>query len=129
MAQQLSETFMQTLQQTEQSGDATQLVELFADNAELANLALEEPLRGRDGAQQFWQSYLHQFAHIRSTFTHSFEAEGKAVLEWEAEGALRDGKPIRYRGVTLLDFDGERVRRFRSYYDSAAFVQPRAQAA
>lgn len=129
MNRQVAEMFIQALQQTEQTGDAGQLVEMFADDAEVSNLSLPEPLRGRAGARQFWQGYLHQFDHIRSEFRDVSEADGKAVLEWRAKGALRGAPPIFYRGVTLLDIEGERVRRFRSYYDSAAFLQPHAQAA
>ena len=50
--------------------------------------------------------------------------DGGAALEWESEGALPTGAPIRYRGVSLLEFAGDRVKRFRTYYDSAAFVAP-----
>ena len=34
------------------------------------------------------------------------------------------GKPIHYRGVSSLSFegDGDKVKAFRTYYDSAAFL-------
>ena len=129
MGNQVSEAFMQALEQAEQTGDAARLVEMFSDDAEVSNLALKNPLRGREGAREFWRHYLHQFDHIHSEFTQVSETDGKAVLEWEAEGALRGGKPISYRGVTILETDRDQVRRFRSYYDSAAFLQPQAQIA
>jgi ketosteroid isomerase-like protein len=124
MSQSVAEKFMQELQRMEQSHDAAEMVALFGSEAELSTVALEAPLRGQEGAQEFWQSYLRQFDHIHSEFTEVSEMDGKAVLEWQAEGALRGGKPITYRGVTLLDTDEEQVQRFRSYYDSAAFVHP-----
>ncbi len=128
MQNQVSKVFMQALQQTEQTGDVSQLVEMFADDAEISNLSLKEPMRGKEGAREFWQSYLQQFDHIRSEFTEVSEVEGKAFLEWKAQGALRGGHPISYEGVTILKIEQERIKRFYSYYDSAAFIQVHSQA-
>lgn len=120
--------FAQTLQQIEKDGDPAALVELFADDAELENLATKSPLKGRDGATQFWQKYLDGFERVESKFTHTHESDGVAVLEWVSEGTLPTGQPIRYRGVSVLELKGEQVRKFRTYYDSAAFVTPAAEA-
>ena len=66
----LTETFMQALQQTEQSGDPSGLVELFADGSTLQNLTTRT-WEGKEGARQFWQTYLDNFASIRSEFSQS----------------------------------------------------------
>ena len=128
MSNQISELFMKALQQTEQTGDVSQLVEMFADDAEISNLSLKEPMRGKEGAREFWQNYLHQFDRIQSEFTEVAEIEDKAFLEWKAQGTLSGGKPISYEGVTILKIEQERIRRFYSYYDSAAFIQVHSQA-
>lgn len=127
MRNQISETFMQALQQTEQTKDASQLIGLFADEAEISNLSLKEPMRGKEGVREFWQNYLHQFDHIRSEFTEVSEMDGKAFLEWKAQGALRGGQPISYEGVTILKIEQDHIQRFYSYYDSAAFIQVHSQ--
>lgn len=44
------------------------------------------------------------------------------ALEWAASGALPNGHPIDYRGVSVLDLGESEVRGFRAYYDSAAFL-------
>ena len=50
--------------------------------------------------------------------------EDRAVLEWVSEGTFPDGRPVRYPGVSVLDAqDGDLVRRFRTYYDSAPFLR------
>jgi ketosteroid isomerase-like protein len=42
-------------------------------------------------------------------------------------GTLSTGRPIEYRGVTVLEFDDGAVTRLRTYYDdSAAFIAPPA---
>src|SRR5918997_2164472 len=116
--------FMEPLQGAERTGEVGPLVEMFADDAELSKLGDARLARGREGASRFWRDYLGAFAHIRSTFTLVVEGAGAAALEWTSEGDLPGGQPIRYSGVSLLEFDGGRVLRFRTYYDSAAFVSP-----
>lgn len=122
MTSETAKSFMNALQQAEQTGDIKPLVAMFTENAELSNLATPRPLQGRDGARQFWQKYLSVFKQIRSTFTNVLESNGAAVLEWTSEGALSSGEPLSYRGVSVLETDNGQVRRFRTYYDSAAFL-------
>lgn len=119
--------FAATLQQVEKDRDPAPLVALFADDAELENLTTKSPAKGRDGAARFWRKYLDAFERVESKFTHTHESDGVAVLEWVSEGALPTGQPIRYRGVSVLELAGDRVAKFRTYYDSAAFVAPVAE--
>jgi ketosteroid isomerase-like protein len=119
------ERFVRTLQQAEQSRDIEPLVELFTEDAELDKPAGPEPERGRDGARRFWESYLRAFGRIRSEFARIVESDTLAVLEWTSDGVLPDGRPLQYDGVSILELADGRVKRFRTYYDSAAFVQPR----
>jgi len=112
--------FMQTLQEAERSGDVGPLAALFAPDAELSNLARPDPHRGVDETHAFWADYLGFFGQIRSTFTHVLESHDGVVLEWVSDGTLRAGSPVSYRGVSVLEMKGGLVRRFRTYYDSAA---------
>ena len=122
MASELTERFMGALRQLEQTGDAESLIALFGDDTELQNMSKTEPRHGREGARQFWHQYISVFDHIRSRFTTVLENGGTAVLEWVAEGALRNGQPLTYRGVSVLEQRDGLVRRFRTYYDSAVFL-------
>lgn len=122
MASEMAERFMQTLQQIETTGDVEPLVALFAEDAELSNLAMEKPLQGREHIRHFWQNYLSVFDHIRSRFTHVTEGNNTAVLEWISEGALTSDEPLSYRGVSVLETQDGQVYRFRTYYDSAVFL-------
>ncbi len=121
--QNFAETFMSTLQEAEKSRDPEPLVALFAADSELLTLALVEPLRGEEGARRFWTTYLAAFEQIRSTFHHVIATENEAVLEWIGEGVVAaSGQSFDYRGISVLEHDGQHVRKFRSYYDSAVFV-------
>ncbi|MEP0914654.1 nuclear transport factor 2 family protein [Leptolyngbya sp. GB1-A1] len=118
----IAERFMRSLQQIEVTGDVEPLVALFADNADVLNLAMSEPLQGQQHIRQFWQKYLSVFDRIHSRFTHVAEGNGTITLEWISEGALSSGEPFSYRGVSILKTKNGRVQHFRTYYDSAAFL-------
>lgn len=111
--------FKAALQQTEQTRDATHVAELFAAGARLTNLGGDH---GTD-AQKFWQVYLEQFDGIRSEFTGEIAAERSAALEWKSSGKSREGKPLQYSGVSIIDFNEDAITAFRTYYDSAEFVR------
>lgn len=127
MASAFAERFMKALQQSEGARDPGPVADLFGDDAELMNLAREDPHRGREGAREFWADYLNAFRNIRSRFTHVVENEKGVALEWVSEGELPTGVPFTYRGVSLLEPDGDHVRRFRTYYDTAAFLSSTAR--
>lgn len=118
----MAERFAAALRRTEETGDPEPLIGLFAEGAELRNLALTES--GEGAPRRFWETYLAQFDRIRSDFSHMIEKDGQAALVWTSEGALKDGHPIRYRGVSVIETEGDKVRRFETVYDSAAFVRP-----
>ena len=120
----MAQTFADSLQRTEDTRDPEPLVRLFSEDAELHNLAISH--QGLDGARQFWDTYLQQFKSIRSEFSHLIESDGQAALVWTSKGTLKDGHPITYRGVSVIEFDGDKVHRFETVYDSAAFLRTEA---
>ena len=122
MATNVTERFMQTLQEAEQANDPAPLVSLFTDAAELQNMGRHDDRHEAGGADRFWLDYLSVFNRIRSTFTQVTEQDGRAALEWVSEGELNTGQPVRYRGISVIETEGDRIRRFRTYYDSAVFL-------
>ena len=118
----MTSCFMQMLQRIEETGEIELLVELFSNDAELMNLAMLEPLKGKEGAHQFWDKYLSVFDQIHSEFTNVIENNDASVLEWVSKGTLSSSEEITYRGVSVLEFNNGKVQRFRTYYDSAAFL-------
>lgn len=118
----VAERFIQALAEAEETRRIDALVALFDEDAEAANLARTEPARGRDGVAEFWRQYLHAFQEIRSEFTNVLEDPNGVVLEWISRGRLANGEPVEYRGVSVLETEGDRIRRFRTYYDSAVFM-------
>lgn len=117
-----AQRFAEALHELERTDDTTTLVAQFAPGAELTRPEIDHS-PAIDGPDAFWRSYLSPFASIRTRFTRVAEAEDEAVLEWESRGELAGGRPIEYRGVSLLTYgDGDTVTRFATYFDTAAFT-------
>ena len=122
-----SDTFAQALQELERTRDLDPFLEQFADDVELLRPEPGSAERGRDGARRYWQLYLDQFAEIASEFGRLAQDGRLGELEWTGTGRLRTGREITYAGVSLLELDDAGlVRRFTTYYDTAALLTPTA---
>lgn len=118
--------FIRRLQEAERTRDGHSLTELFEKNAQLANLTRHHTVSGADHHRQealcFWSQYLSVFAEISSYFEHVYDDGRCAVLEWHATGAMMNGLPVDYRGVSIIEYGDDKIREFRTYYDSAALL-------
>ena len=93
------------------------MAELYADGAIVSNVITPHEFRGPDGAREFWTRYRGAFGEIESTFRNEIESEARAALEWTSTGTMPDGDQFAYDGVTILEFDGEKVSRFHAYFN------------
>ena len=120
-------TFASALQTFEKDGDAAAFAALFTDDAVTQRLDARGERRGE--VEQFWQKYRAQFDSISTTFYDVVEGSDRVALEWTSEATLTDGRPITYRGVTVVNLDGDKVSKLRTYYDSAQFTATTAETA
>ena len=112
-------TFAAALQQFERDSDPAPLVGLFTEGATATRL----DARGeRTDVSAFWTEYRAQFHELTTTFLHAVEGADQVALEWTTEATLTDDRPLDYRGVTVIDLDGDRITALRTYYDTAAFT-------
>lgn len=118
--------FLKALEHLEQTGDVEPMVGLFAEQGRIGNAAAPDSLmQGPDAVRNFWRMYRETFREIRSTFRVVLADEAHAALEWTSEGLSHSGEPIRYDGVTVLDFEGGRITRFFGYYNPESLVKQR----
>lgn len=111
--------FVAALRSFEQSSDPAPLNALFAPDATLTRL----DARGERGdVAAFWREYRAQFHELSTTFSNIVEGVDEFALEWVSTATLTGDRPITYRGVTIIDLDGPRIVRLRTYYDTAAFT-------
>ncbi len=117
--------FAAALQQFEQSGNTGDIVSQYAEGAELLRPEVDRTGASGTDPVQFWEAYLAQFSEISTEFFEITECDTHAALEWRSQGSLSTGRDITYAGVSLLTLDGDGlVRRFATYYDTAAFIEP-----
>lgn len=117
MSKQLTDTFIQALQDLENSRNPNSIVLLFAENCEVGNVVSPNHYQGTAGAQEFWQHYRDTFDQVKSNFRNQIMMDGKVALEWTTEGTVKNGKSIRYDGVSILEIEGDKITRFYAYFD------------
>ena len=118
-------TFAARLRKFEQDSDPSNLVELFADDAITQRFDARGERKGE--VQQFWTEYRGQFDEVRTSFYNVIEGQDEFALGWTSEGTLSNGRPLHYRGVTCLGYEGDTIAWLRTYYDSAVFAPPTAE--
>ncbi len=122
LARDIAHRFIDALHKLEggSEADVEEMLGLYAEDARLTNAALAgKELTGVDGARQFWTEYRRSFGEVRSEFSHVIVDANAAGLFWTTEGRGSDDKPLRYDGVSLLEWsENGKIRFFRGYYDT-----------
>jgi ketosteroid isomerase-like protein len=117
--EQLADSFTRAVREVENNHDLKPMVALFAADAMLFNPVFTQGVKGHDGIERFWRLYRDTFSDVRSRFRRTLVCGNTAALEWRSDGHLADGKtPVRYSGVTMLDFDGQKISQMKVYYDT-----------
>jgi ketosteroid isomerase-like protein len=118
MGQERAKTFIDALHRLEEATDVEPIASLYAEDADISNPVTRHEHSGPDGAREFWSAYRGTFEEIRSDFHNVLENGDTAVLEWTSRGRAADGRDIQYSGVSVVEWDGERISSFRAYFDS-----------
>ncbi len=113
----MAQRFIDALAQLERDREVEPLVALHAEGSDVGNVNAPERFHGPDGARHFWTEYRATFGDMRSEFRNIIATDGRAALEWATTGTTADGRPVEYEGVSILEFDGDNVARFRAYFD------------
>ena len=123
-----AQQFIEALRELEETKDLERMVSLFDDESEVSNPMDSAPHRGQEGARRFWRTYRDSFEEIHSDFSRIVESDDAAMLEWTSRGVLRGDRPIDYSGVSVLELQGGKVRRFRTYFDARPFEKEAGRA-
>jgi ketosteroid isomerase-like protein len=119
----LTQKFVDALGELHRGDDVEPLVALFADDATLDKAGMPHGQSGKDGARTFWEQYRRVFGEIDSTFHNVVTGDGIAFLEWTSTGTLTNGSAFSYDGVSVLESGGDEIEAFRTFYDTAAFLE------
>jgi ketosteroid isomerase-like protein len=117
MSQQVADGFVEALRKLEEDRDVEGLVRIHAEDCEVGNVSVSETFRGHEGLREFWTEYRKTFDEMKSTFRNVFATEEGAALEWTTE-ATSNGDSVSYDGVSILEIESGKVRRFMAYFDT-----------
>jgi steroid delta-isomerase-like uncharacterized protein len=117
MSKEIADRFVEALRELEENRNVEALVELHAEDCEVGNVSVPGTFRGHEGLREFWISYRSTFGEMKSEFRNVFATEDRAALEWATEGTS-NGDTVSYDGVSILEIEGGKVRRFMAYFDT-----------
>ncbi len=115
MAENTAKTFIDALWKLEEDRDLDTIVSLFSEDSEVGNVVTEDK---NIGAREFWKNYRANFDQVKSTFRNEIVTDSTAALEWTTTGTNTDGHDFEYEGVSVMEFDGDRITRFHAYFDA-----------
>ena len=117
MSKEVANYFVEALRKLEEDRDVEALVKIHAEDCEVGNVSVPGIFRGHEGLREFWRSYRSTFGEMRSEFRNVFATEEGAALEWTTQGTS-NGNSVAYDGVSILEIEGGKVRRFMAYFDT-----------
>ena len=123
MSQEAAERFKEALWKLEEDRDVEALVEIHAEDCSVGNVAVPKTFKGHDGLREFWTNYRNTFDEMKSEFRNVFADDtGHAALEWTTN-ATEAGKNVSYAGVSILEIEGDKVKRFMAYFDPRSLTE------
>ena len=75
-----------------------------------------QPLIGRDRIQRFFKILFRQFPKLTFKVERVIVQEQQAAVHWTNRGAGRDQKPYENEGVTLLEWEGDKIRFMSDFF-------------
>ena len=121
MFKEVADNFVEALRKLEEDREVEALVEIHTEDCEVGSVSVPGTFRGHEGLREFWTSYRSTFGEMRSEFRNVFATEEGAALEWTTEGTS-NGDSVSYAGVSILEVEGGKVRRFMAYFDTRALA-------
>jgi steroid delta-isomerase-like uncharacterized protein len=114
------------------SGDAEAILVTYTDDVVFEEVPFNLVVRGQDALRAHLENLYAAFPDIRFTATGAaFVAGEQAAVEWTATGTYTGqiegmppgaGQTVTFRGVSILELAGGKIRVEREYYDAASLL-------
>ncbi len=114
MAENTANKFIDALKKLESDRDLETICGLFSEDAKVGNVITTDK---EIGAKEFWKNYRDNFDTVSSTFHNEITTDATAALEWTTTGTSNGGSEFEYDGVSILEFEGDKITRFHAYFD------------
>jgi hypothetical protein len=117
MSREVADNFVAALWELEENEDVEPLVEIHTEDCEVGNVSVPGTFNGHEGLREFWTSYRGTFGEMKSELRNVIATDERAALEWTTR-ANSNGDAVSYDGVSTLELEGDKVRRFMAYFDT-----------
>jgi len=123
VSKEVADKFVEALWKLEEDRDVEALVEIHTEGCSVGNVVVSKTFNGHDGLKEFWTDYRKTFDEMKSEFRNVFaDGSGHAALEWTTN-ATEDDSNVSYAGVSILEIEGGKVRRFMAYFDPRSLTE------
>ena len=79
------------------------------------------PVHGHDGMRLFLKQIIMAMESVTTRVEGVFTGGDDAAVKWSVEGTGRNGREIRFEGITVMELNGQgKIRRILAYWDPAA---------
>ena len=111
--------------------DFDKLLSLFTDDCVYEDVTFGVVNHGKEELRAFAKGFFAAFPDVSIKNTATFVAGDRAAIEWvftgthkgDMPGMPATGKVSTLRGVTIIEFQGGKIRRNSDYWDLATFMR------
>ena len=113
------------------SHDTEKVLSLFTDDCMLEDVTFGVVNRGKKELRAFADGVFAGIPDFKIELTARFSTDASAGMEWVMSGTHKGdfpgmaatGKRFSVRGVTILELQGEKIRRDSDYWDAASVMR------
>ncbi|MDQ7823564.1 MAG: nuclear transport factor 2 family protein [Candidatus Eremiobacteraeota bacterium] len=108
-------------------GDFDRAMEHFDEKGSLVfpgTAPLSGTYKGKEAVRKYFRRMHIAVPDLAFTILHIAESGKVAIIEWINRGKTRRGGPYENRGVTVLEFEGEKIWELRDYLDTEKLKGP-----
>ncbi len=102
--------------------DVDALMGFFTEDAEYINIPMDPPNRGSAEIRAFIEGFLGMMDSIEFTVHHQLE-QGDLVMNERTDRIVMNGKTIDLKVMGIFEFRGDKIAKWRDYFDMAPFAQ------
>ena len=114
------------------SGDIEAILATYTEDVVFEEVPFNLVVRGQDELRAHLEAFYAAFPDIKFVVTgDAFVAGDRAAVEWTATGPYSgqipgmppgEGQTVTFRGASILELEGGKVRAEREYYDAASLL-------
>lgn len=103
--------------------DVDSILSFFTEEAEYINIPMDPPNRGKPAIRAFVEGFVASLESIEFLVHHQV-VQGDIVMNERTDIIVMNGKRIDLRVMGIFEFSGDKIAKWRDYFDMAPFTAP-----